>query len=131
MPVQSVQPIQPELIPPPLPPRENRVPWTQRVLRLAGTLLAVALACLIFWHVFYGKDGISVWQKKRAENRELQKEIEHYQQENAQLRDRIQHLQSDPDAIQHEARQELHYAKPGEVIYTLPAPPPAKPTPAQ
>ena len=114
-------------IPFPIPPRDRRVPWTQRIWRPIGTALAVALAALLFWHVFNGKDGISVWQKKRAENRELEKEIQHYQQENAQLRDRIQHLQSDPDAIQHQAREELHYAKPGEVIYTLPAPPPQPP----
>ena len=29
----------------------------------------------------------------------------------------------DPDAIEHEAREKLHYAKPGEVIYTLPETP--------
>ena len=120
-------PVQPELIPPPLPPRDRALPWTQRIWRPVGTVLAVALAALLLWHVFYGKDGVSVWWKKRAEDRELRKEIDHYQQENAQFRDRIQHLQSDPDAIQHQAREELHYAKPGEVIYTLPAPPPSQP----
>jgi cell division protein FtsB len=39
------------------------------------------------------------------------------------LRARIERLKSDPDAIEHEAREKLHYAKPGEVIYTLPAEP--------
>ncbi|MGH9599576.1 MAG: FtsB family cell division protein, partial [Terracidiphilus sp.] len=120
------QPVQPDLIPPPIPPRDRTVPWTQRILRPAGTILAIAMTVLLFWHVFYGRDGISVWQKKRAEDRELRKEIDRYQQENGQLRDRIQHLQSDPDAIQHQAREELHYAKPGEVIYTLPPPPQAQ-----
>jgi cell division protein FtsB len=28
-------------------------------------------------------------------------------------------LKSDPDAIEYEAREKLHYARPGEVIYTL------------
>jgi cell division protein FtsB len=36
------------------------------------------------------------------------------------MRDQIERLKSDPDAIEHKAREELHYAKPGEVIYTLP-----------
>jgi cell division protein FtsB len=36
------------------------------------------------------------------------------------MKDRIEHLKSDPDAIEREAREKLHYAKPGEVIYTLP-----------
>jgi cell division protein FtsB len=29
-------------------------------------------------------------------------------------------LKSDPNAIEHQAREELHYTRPGEVIYTLP-----------
>lgn len=103
--------------------REHREHWTRRFWRPAGTLLAVLLALLVTWHVIDGKDGLSAWQRKRSEERQYQQEIDRLQKENAQLRDRIQRLQSDPDAIQHEAREELHYAKPGEVIYTLPAEP--------
>jgi cell division protein FtsB len=51
----------------------------------------------------------------------LQKEIEDLEQQNAELRDRIEQLKTNPEAIEHEAREKLHYAKPGEVIYTLPA----------
>ena len=36
------------------------------------------------------------------------------------MRQQIERLKSDPDAIEREAREKLHYAKPGEVIYTLP-----------
>ncbi len=109
-------------------PREHREPWTKRFWRPAGTLLAVLLALLVTWHVIDGKDGLSAWQKKRTELRQYQQEIDGLQKENAQLRDRIQHLQSDPDSIEHQAREELHYAKPGEVIYTLPAEPQGQPS---
>ena len=34
-------------------------------------------------------------------------------------------LETDPDAIEHQAREELHYTRPGEVIYTLPTEPAA------
>jgi cell division protein FtsB len=105
------------------PSRERKVHWAERLWRPAGTLLAVLLALLLTWHVINGKDGLSAWQKKRAEERQYQQEIDKLQKENQELRDRNQRLQSDPDAIQHEAREELHYAKPGEVIYTLPAAP--------
>ena len=44
-------------------------------------------------------------------------------QENARLRVRVEKLKSDPDAIEREAREKLHYARPGEVIYTLPPDP--------
>lgn len=116
---------QQELIIPGAPPpaRENKAHWAERIWRPAGTLLAVLLALLVTWHVIDGKDGLSAWQRKRAEERQYQQEIETLQKENAELRNRIQHLQSDPDAIEHEAREELHYARPGEVIYAIPAPP--------
>jgi cell division protein FtsB len=110
------------------PPADRKPPvhWAERLWRPAGTLLAVVLALLVTWHAIHGKDGLSAWQKKRAQEHQYLQEIDTLQKENSQLRDRIQHLQSDPDAIQHQAREELHYAKPGEVIYTLPAalPPP-------
>jgi cell division protein FtsB len=103
------------------PARELEVHWAERLWRPAGTLLAVVLALLVTWHVVNGKDGLSAWQKKRAQERYYEKEIQRLQKENSDLRTRIQHLQTDPDAIEHQAREELHYAKPGEVIYTLPA----------
>jgi cell division protein FtsB len=98
-----------------------------RAWRPAGSVLAVVLALLLTWHVVNGKHGLSIWQQKRVEDKQLRKEIDGLQQENARLRERIEKLKSDPHAIEREAREKLHYAKPGEVIYTLPADP-APPT---
>jgi cell division protein FtsB len=95
--------------------------WTLRVWRPAGTVVAVGLALLLTWHVINGEHGLSVWHKKRAEDLQLQREIKDLEQENAQLRERIERLKSDPEAIEHEAREKLHYAKPGEVIVALPS----------
>jgi cell division protein FtsB len=100
--------------------------WTLRVWRPAGTVVAVGLALLLTWHVINGKNGLTVWHQKRAEDQQLQREIKDLEQENAELRDRIERLKSDPDAIEREAREKLHYAKPGEVIYALPATPESK-----
>lgn len=97
-----------------------------RAWRPAGSVLAVALAALLMWHVVSGKHGLSVWQQKRVEDKQLRKEIDSLQQENAKLRDQVQKLKSDPHAIEREAREKLHYAKPGEVIYTLPPEPSAQ-----
>jgi cell division protein FtsB len=103
--------------------------WMQRAWRPAATGLAVCLAGLLMWHVVNGKHGLSVWQKQRVEDEQLRKEIQELDQENTRLRTRIEQLKSDPEAIEHEAREKLHYAKPGEVIVTLPeakkTPPPA------
>jgi cell division protein FtsB len=97
--------------------------WAQRLWRPAGTVVAVGLALLVTWHVIYGSHGISVWQQKRAEDRALQQEIKTLEQENAERRQQIQRLQTDPEEIEREARNKLRYAKPGEVIYDLPAQP--------
>jgi cell division protein FtsB len=108
----------------PAPLRVRAVDWMLRMWRPGGTVVAVGLALLLTWHVVNGKHGLQVWHQKRAEDQQLRKEIDELQQENARLKDHIEKLKSDPDAIEHEAREKLHYAKPGEVIYTLPAPAP-------
>jgi cell division protein FtsB len=113
------------------PPFSKRmVEWALRVWRPAGTVLAVALALLLTWHVINGKHGVSVWQQKRVEDKQLRKEIDTLQQENTRLKGRIEKLKTDPHAIEREAREKMHYAKQGEVIYALPAEPPAQSQPA-
>ncbi len=114
--------------PGPMPKRA--LDWTLRVWRPAGTIVAIGLALLLTWHVINGKNGLSVWQQKRLEDQQLRKEIDELQQENGRLRQHVERLKSDPDAIEHEAREKLHYAKPGEVIYTLPAQPALQAQPA-
>jgi cell division protein FtsB len=110
--------------------RKRIVEWAQRAWSPAGTVVAVGLALLLTWHVINGKHGLSVWQQKRAEDRQLQLEIKDLEQENARLRDHIERLKSDPEAIEREAREKLHYARPGEVIYALPAQPQKQAQPA-
>jgi len=36
------------------------------------------------------------------------------------LKGHVDRLQSDPNAIEHQAREELHYTRPGEVIVYMP-----------
>ena len=98
----------------------------QRIWRPAGTSVAVALILLFGWGVVNGKHGLSAWQQQRVKDQQLRQEIDKLQQENTLLREHVTHLKSDPNAIEHEARQQLHYAKPGEVIYTLPQQPEAQ-----
>lgn len=90
-----------------------------RVRRLVATGLAVVLAVFFGFHVMFGSNGLNVYQAKRVEDRSLQQKIKALQQENDQLKDHVERLKSDPDAIEHEARETLHYARPDEVIWTL------------
>jgi len=113
---------------PPVPLREQALAWARQFWRPAGTLVAVALALILGWGVVNGRHGLSAWEQQRIQDKALKKEIKDLQQKNAQLHDHIQRLKSDPDTIEREARDQLHYARPGEVIYKLPAQPQPQPS---
>lgn len=88
--------------------------------RKAATLAAAALALGVGYHVVFGANGLTVYMEKRAETRTLKQQMVELQRENNELEEHVDRLKSDPDAIEHQAREDLHYAKPGEVIYTMP-----------
>jgi len=89
------------------------------VRRRIATGFAIMLAVFIGYHVVFGRNGVNNYEQKRAQDRELHQQIESLQQENDRLKDHVARLKNDPDAIEYEAREKLHYARPGEVIYTL------------
>ena len=90
-----------------------------RVRRRIATGFAVVLAVFFAYHVVFGRNGVNSYEQKRAQDTELHHQIDALQQENSQLKDHVSRLKSDPDSIEYEAREKLHYARPGEVIYTL------------
>jgi len=89
------------------------------------TVAVIALAVGVAYHIIFGQNGITAYEQKRHDTRVLDSQLKSLQHENELLKGHVDRLQSDPDAIEHQAREELHYARPGEVIYTLPAPSPA------
>jgi cell division protein FtsB len=97
--------------------------------RRIGTVAAVLVALFLAWHVVNGRNGLNSWQQKRAEDKALAQEIEQLTAENARLGQHVDRLKSDPGAIEHEARERLHYARPNEIIYALPAQHPSAPAP--
>ena len=90
----------------------------RRVATAAAAVLAVGLG----YHVVFGQNGLTAYEQKRQNKVMLDKELSSLQRENDLLKGHVERLQNDPSAIEHQAREELHYARPGEVIYTLPAP---------
>jgi cell division protein FtsB len=92
--------------------------WRRRAATIATTTLALVMA----YGVVFGHNGLTAYAHKREEAKELQQQVLQLQKENERLHEHVDHLQSDPDAIEHEAREELHYTRSGEVIYTLPNP---------
>jgi len=85
---------------------------------------AVAVVTVWFFvHVMFGLNGMVVYRQKRAEFQNLQEQIRGLKQENFRYTEQIHSLETDPKAIEKEAREQLHYARPGEVIYVSPSPP--------
>lgn len=91
--------------------------------RKVATLGAGVLAVVMGYGVIFGHNGLTAFAHKREEARELQIQTQQLKQENGHLREHVDQLQNDPAAIEHQAREELHYTRAGEVIYTLPATP--------
>jgi len=102
-------------------PRLNMLYAIRR--RIATGAIAI-FSVWFFVHVMFGANGMVVYRQKKAEYQNLQKEIGGLQQENGRYTQEIKSLETDPKAIEKEAREQLHYARPGEVIYVSPPPPP-------
>ena len=96
-----------------------------------ATVVAGAMAASMAYHVVFGQNGLTVYEHKRQEARALLHEEQRLGQENEYFRGHVARLQSDPNAIEHQAREELHYTRPGEVIYAMPATPTEEHAPAK
>jgi cell division protein FtsB len=102
--------------------------WLAREWRHLGTAAAVLLIVGLMLHAMFGANGMVIYRQKRAEMQALQNEVELLQKENNRHVDEIKALKSDPAAIEKEAREQLHYTRPGEVVLVSPDPPQKAPT---
>jgi len=91
--------------------------------RLLASAVFAMIAVGVFSHALLGENGWVSYRQKRAEYQKLQRELQNIDDENRRLDAEIKALKSDPKAIEKEAREQLRYAKPGEVIYLLPEQP--------
>lgn len=91
--------------------------WLYRMRRVLATLCIGLLAASIGYKVVFGANGMKVWEGKRAEVQILQQEIDRKKAEHEELDRHVQALQrGDPSVIEKEAREQLGYVKPGEVV---------------
>ncbi len=93
--------------------------WRALSWRKVATVAAAALAAALGYHVMFGQNGLTAYQQKRQDARALSEQVKALQLENDRLKGHVDRLQNDPSAIEHQAREELHYTRPGEVIYTM------------
>ena len=97
--------------------------WLHSARRRLATAAVGILTVWLFVHVTFGANGMVVYRAKRADYHRLRKEIDSLQSENDRYTEQIKALKTDPRAIEKESREQLHYTRPGEVIYVAPAPP--------
>jgi len=90
--------------------------------KLATAAIGVLL-CVIGYFAVFSANGLLDYQQKRRESRELDRQIKALQQQNGGMEQSIKALKNDPKTIEKEARERLRYARPGEIVYTLPAAP--------
>jgi cell division protein FtsB len=95
---------------------EKPVNSLRRGLLLALVLLFVAFAA----HEIFGQNGWFALRQQRRQMEAIQRQIQQLKQQNDQLEKDIHGLQSDPSAIERYAREQMHFARPGEIIYTFP-----------
>jgi cell division protein FtsB len=100
--------------------------WRTKIATAGVALFALYVA----FHVVFGANGMRVYERKKSDHQRLQQEVQQMQSENEQLQKSIQNLKTDPKTIEKEAREQLKYARPGEVVYVLPAMPAPKSDPS-
>jgi cell division protein FtsB len=96
--------------------------WLYNLRRKLATAGIGVLLCVVGYHAVFGANGLMVYQQKRRESQDLERQIKLLQQQNGNTEQEIKALKSDPKTIEKEARERLRYARPGEFVYTLPAP---------
>jgi len=99
--------------------RHRLLTTSYRNRRRLATGAAMMLAALMGYFAVIGDNGLTVFKQKKIEDQQLAQQIESLKAENDRLQAHVERLKSDPDAIEHEAREKLHYARAGEVIYTI------------
>jgi len=98
----------------------------QMWLRRAAVYAGGALLVLVLMHTIFGPYGYISMRRSQREIEQLREEIDRLDRENAQLSGEIRALQTDPEAIEKVAREEMGLARPGEMIFRLPDDPPEK-----
>jgi cell division protein FtsB len=94
--------------------------WLYGARHKLATAAVALLACVVAYHAVFGANGMLVYGKKKAEYRRLQQDNQAMQRENDRLQQQIKALKSDPATIEKEAREQLRYTRPGEMVYILP-----------
>jgi cell division protein FtsB len=84
--------------------------------RRIATVFAAVIAVLLGYHALFGANGVIAYRAKQSEDRVLAQQLEKIKLENSRLKAHVEHLKTDPDAIEYEAHMRLRYTRPDQVI---------------
>jgi cell division protein FtsB len=98
--------------------------WLHATRHKLATAAMSLLIVILAYHVVFSANGMLAYQRKRGDRLKLRQDVLRLQQENERIARTVRELKSDPKAIEREAREQLRYARPGEVVYVAPEPPP-------
>ena len=107
-------------------PRVKPVPsfWS----RYARLILGAAIL-LLGIHDILGPHGFIAMRRTQKEMDQLRSQVDKLNKENSDLAGDATALKSDPQAVERIARENMGLARPGEMIFKLPPPPPAEQSP--
>lgn len=100
--------------------------WDRKTLKRNAIFALALLSLVMFMHEIFGRNGYMTLREQKKEYRQLQQQIQTISGQNQQLEQKIHALKNNPEAVEKQARDQLHLAKPGEIIYMLPNKRPAQ-----
>jgi len=98
----------------------DKLSWNAASFRRYATFALVLICLALFGHEIFGPHGFLALRREKQEIENLRQQISQLKHENEQLDKRIKALQSDPEAIERVAREQMRLVRPGEIVYNLP-----------
>ena len=99
-----------------------------RARRKAATLALIVLTVPLGYKAIEGLHGWNAYHQEKIDSQKLDGEIQELKAKNQKLNENIKALRSDRNAIEREAREQLHYARPNDVVINIPQPAQAQPS---
>ena len=78
---------------------------------------AAATAVFIVYIGFLGQDNLVRWIRSGIQLRQQERQIVRYQEEIDRMDERIRRLSTDRDTLERYAREQFHFAEPGDDVY--------------
>lgn len=81
------------------------------------TILCIGLNIVLLYQLFGGSLGLGQFNALKSNHDQLQAVLTATEQDNQRLSREILLLKNDPDSVAKVVRTEMHYLRPGEVMY--------------